>query len=107
MDVRDNTRHMHYPPIMNIDLSQHLRELSVTASTNHERRERVRRDAAPRRQPWWRRAYGVRAAALPRAIALRSSASSSTDSSTPCSRATSRSERPLEEASVTIAEARS
>ena len=44
---------------------------------------------------------------LPRAIARRSSALSSTDSSTPCARATSRSERPLEVASRTIALARS
>ncbi len=47
---------------------------------------------------------GVRAqAVLPRAIARRSSALSSTDSSTPWARATSRSERPLEVASRTIA----
>jgi len=45
---------MQYPP-MNIDLSEHLRQLSVTASTAHERRERVRQEAAPRKR-WWRRA---------------------------------------------------
>ena len=45
---------MHYPPILNVDLSEHLRQLSVTASTNHERRERARQDAATRRR-WWRR----------------------------------------------------
>jgi hypothetical protein len=46
---------MHYPP-MNIDLSEHLRQLSVTASTTHERRERVRRQEARPRRRWWRRA---------------------------------------------------
>ena len=45
---------MQYPP-MNIDLSEHLRQLSVTASTAHERRERVRQEAGPGRR-WWRRA---------------------------------------------------
>ena len=45
--------------------------------------------------------------ALPRAIARRSSARSSTSSATPCSRATSRSGRPLAAASFTIAVAAS
>ncbi len=40
---------MHYPP-MHTDLSEHLRQLSVTASTNHQRRERAREDAAARKR---------------------------------------------------------
>jgi hypothetical protein len=45
---------MHYPPILNVDLSEHLRQLSVTASTNHERRVRARQDAAARKRRWRR-----------------------------------------------------
>jgi hypothetical protein len=45
---------MHYPPILNVDLSEHLRQLSVTASTNHERRERACQDAAARQRRWRR-----------------------------------------------------
>jgi hypothetical protein len=41
---------MHYPPVLNVDLSEHLRQLSVTASTNHQRRERAREDAAARKR---------------------------------------------------------
>ena len=40
---------MHYPP-MHTDHSEHLRQLSVSASRNHQRRERAREDAAARKQ---------------------------------------------------------
>jgi hypothetical protein len=43
---------MHYPPVHNVDLSEHLRQLSVIASTNHERRERARQDSAARKRRW-------------------------------------------------------
>ena len=41
---------MHYPPMLSLDASDHLRQLSVTAQVNHERRERARQDAEGRRR---------------------------------------------------------